>query len=83
LATKFWIRADGEFVLRIFGLRFDNVFVYAFLNAEFVVGHNPTDRFVRRFRQQVREEEVPGVQALSLIQGGKAIRQQILDIKRP
>jgi hypothetical protein len=32
------IGVDGEFVLGILGLRFDQVFVGAFLNVEFVVG---------------------------------------------
>jgi hypothetical protein len=68
LAAKFWIGADGEFVLRILGLRFDQVFVGAFLNVEFVVGHGSADGFVRRFRQQVDEKTVPGVQAFSLFQ---------------
>jgi hypothetical protein len=61
-----WIGFDGEFVLRILGLRFDQVFVGAFLNVEFVVGHGGADGFVRRFRQQVNEKTVPGVQAFSL-----------------
>ena len=55
---------DGEFVLGILGLRFDQVFVGAFLNVVFVAGHGSADGFVRRFRQQVDEKAVPGVQAL-------------------
>jgi hypothetical protein len=47
LVAKFWIGADGEFVLRIFRLRFDKVFVGAFLNVEFVVGHGSANGFVR------------------------------------
>ncbi len=47
LAAKLRIGADGEFVLRIFRLRFDKVFVGAFLNVEFVVGHGSANGFVR------------------------------------
>ena len=36
LAAKFWIGFDGEFVLRIFGLSFDQVFVGTLLNVMFV-----------------------------------------------
>ena len=83
LAAKLWIGVDGEFVLRIFGLGFDKVFVSAFLDVEFVAGHSSADGFVRWFRQQLDEETVPGVQASSLFQSSQAILQHILDIKRP
>ena len=83
LAAKLWGGADGKFVLRILGLSFDKVFVGAFLNVEFVVGHGSADRFVRWFGQQLDEQSEPGVQAFSLFQRSKAIRQHILDIKRP
>ena len=61
LAAKFWIGADGEFVLRIFRLGFDKVFVGAFLNVEFVVGHGSANGFIWWVRQQVDEKTVPGV----------------------
>jgi len=83
LAAKLWIGADGEFVLRILGLRFDKIFVGAFLNVEFVAGHSRTDGFVRWLRKQVNEQPVPHVQAFSLFQSSEAIRQHILNIKRP
>ncbi|MCX6907856.1 MAG: hypothetical protein NTY01_07425, partial [Verrucomicrobia bacterium] len=83
LAAKFWIGADGKFVLGILGLRSDKVLVGALLNMEFMVGHGSADVFVRRFRQQVYEKTLPGVQAFSLFQNSKAILQHILDIKRP
>jgi hypothetical protein len=66
LAAKLGVGADGEFVLGIFGLRFDNVLVGAFLNVEFMVGHCSADGFVRWFRQQLDEKPVLGVQAFSL-----------------
>jgi hypothetical protein len=50
---------------------------------EFVAGHSRADSFVRRFRQQFDEKTMPHVQAFSLFQSRKAIRQHILDIKRP
>ena len=83
LAAKLWTGVDGEFVLGILGLRFDKVFIGAFLNVKFVVGHRRADGFVRWFRQQVNEKTVPGVQAFSLFQSSQAILQHILDIKRP
>jgi len=61
LAAKFWIGADREFVLRIFRLRFDQIFVGAFLNVEFVVGQGSANGFVWWVRQQVDEKTVPGV----------------------
>ena len=78
-----WFAADGEFVLGVFGLRLDQVFVGAFLNVEFVVGYRGADGVVRRLRQQVNEETVAGVEALSLFQDGKAVLQHILNIKGP
>src|ERR1019366_479734 len=73
LAAKLWIGVDREFVLSIFGLRFDKIFIGAFLNMEFVAGHSSANGFVRRFRQQVNEKTVPGVQAFSLFQSSQAI----------
>ena len=83
LSAKFWIGVDGEFVLGIFGLSLDNVFVGAFLNVAFVIGHSSADGFVRWLRQQFDEKTVTLVQAFSLFQSSHAILQHILDIKRP
>ncbi len=51
LLTKLWLVADGNFILRILGLRFDQIFVGAFLNMKFVVGHRNADGVIRRFGQ--------------------------------
>src|SRR5665213_457581 len=59
LTAKFWIGADGEFVLRIFRLCFDQVFVDAFLNVVFMAGHSIADGVVRWVRQKVDEKTVP------------------------
>ena len=83
LAAKLWIGLDGELVLRVFGLRFDKVFVAAGLNVQFVIGHGSANGFVRWCRQQVDEKPKPGVQGFSLFQRSKAILQHILDIERP
>lgn len=61
LAAKLWRGADGQFGLRIFGLRFDKVFVGALLNVVFVVSHGSADGFSRWFRQQLDEQPVPGI----------------------
>ena len=83
LAAKFWIVADGKFVLGIFGLRFDKVFVDALLNVVFVVGHSIADVVAWRFRQQINEKTAPGIQAFPLVQNNETIFQHILDVKRP
>ena len=83
LAAKLRVGFDGEFVLCIFGLRFDQIFVGAFLNLELVVGHRSADDIIWRFGQQVNEQPVPGIQAFSLFQSRQTILQHVLDIKRP
>jgi hypothetical protein len=83
LLAKLWIVAYGNFILRILGLRFDQVFVGAFLNMEFVVGHRRADGIIGWFGQQVYEQPVPGVQVFPLFQNRQAIFQHILDIERP
>jgi len=40
-------------------LRFDQIFVGAFLNLELVVGHRSADDIIWRFGQQVNEQPVP------------------------
>lgn len=83
LTAQFGIRFDGEFVLGILALRFDEIFVGAFLDVEFVVGHRRADGFVRRFRQQFNEQPVMCVQTFPFFQNGQAILQHILKVKRP
>jgi hypothetical protein len=39
LPAKLRVVANGNFILRILGLRFDQIFVGAFLNMKFVVGY--------------------------------------------
>ena len=78
-----WIVAYGNFILSILGLRFDQIFVGAFLNMEFVVGHRHADGIIGRFGQQVYEQPVSGVQVFPFFQNRQAIFQHILDIERP
>jgi len=83
LAAKFRIGFDGQFVLCIFGLRFDQVFVSAGLNMEFVGGDSGANGFVRRLRQKFDKEAVAGVEALSIFQSSKAVRQHVVNIEGP